>query len=601
MANTCFTGVTPPLAAVTVCCLIATLCPSATAADPKEETPWPAAIKDFVAPKGGEHPRLFFRKSELPAIKKRAETAEGKEIVKRLRFLLNGGDGESMPTVFNESGKAYEGKTKEPPVGKTYTLWHGAGFGMLYQLTAEKKYADLGKECVEKALAGQRDRDDRYSWVRPGGALRAGPSLGAVAMAYDLCYDGWDEEFRTTVAKAIQGYDQGQYMTLGELARGARLTPGSNHWGCQIGGAGLAVLAVEGDPGTDAKVIAAHREAVEKNVVRQLTEGFGDHGYFNEHPGPGQIASDTAFVPMLQAMRVSGGKDFVTPRPNGEWVSLKWAEWLLPTDKGAYYPNPHPNGGYGTEYFQRGGLSKGGQFVQGFGAVADEHKPAMLWVYKHFVEPTEGKEYPDQLKEGEKSYDAFTYPHRAVLALVNWPMAVPEKNPEGVLPRAVGDEKMGYYVFRNRWKDADDTVVGVLLGARNDGPGTVHVWGLGERVKFGQMRKGKADHYAPRPDGSGTLTAGDTFLAVDYSGASGAEAVVVLGGAGVGKPAAKSGGVVAVTELKVGDTPFSVLTLQKKGDPPAVKVDGDKVVVGGQTVTFDGKKLVFEKEGKKER
>ncbi|MBA4065755.1 MAG: hypothetical protein C0501_18955 [Isosphaera sp.] len=560
-----------------------------------EKTPWPAPVKGFVAPKPGEHPRLFFRKADVPEMRKRAETPEGKEIVTRLRFLLNGGDGEAMPTVFNESGKAYEGKTKEPPVGKTYTLWHGAGYGMLYQLTGDRKYADLGRQCVEKALAGQRDRDDRYSWVKPGGALRAGPSLGAVAMAYDLCHDGWDEDFRKKVAGEIQGYNQGQYMSLGEMARGARHNPGSNHWGCQIGGAGLAVLAVEGDPGTDAKLLAGHREAVERNIVRQVTEGFGDHGYFHEHPGPGQIASDTAFVPLLQAMRVAGGKDFVTPRPNAEWVSLKWALWLLPTDKGAFYPNPHPNGGYGTEYFQRAGLSKGGQHAQGFGAVDEKHRPAMLWVYRNFVEPTEVKEYDELLKAGERSYDALVYPHRAVLALANWPIGVEPKSPEGLLPKAVGDERMGYYVFRNRWQDADDTIVGVLLGARNDGPGTVHVWGLKERVKFGQMRKGKADHFAALPDGSGTLTAADTFLAVDYSGASGAEALVILGGAGVGKPAAKSGGPAKVTDLTVGGKPFSVLTLQKTGDAPVPKVDGDKIVVGGQTVTFDGRKLVLAK------
>ena len=83
-------------------------------------------------------------------------------------------------------------------------------------------------------------------------------------------------------------------------------------------------------------------------------------------------------------------------------MSLKWALWLLPTAKGPYYPNPRPQGGYGTEYFQRGGLSKGGQFVQGFGAIDEKHVPAMLWVYKNFVEPTEAKEYANQLKEGRE-------------------------------------------------------------------------------------------------------------------------------------------------------------------------------------------------------
>src|SRR5205085_1563544 len=98
---------------------------------------------------------------------------------------------------------------------------------------------------------------------------------------------------------------------------------------------------------------------------------------------------------------------FITPRPNAEWVSLKWALWLLPTDKGPHYPNPHPSPGYGTEYFQRAGLSKGGQHAQGFGAVDEKHKPAMLWVYKTFIEPTENKEYGEELKAGERSYDAL--------------------------------------------------------------------------------------------------------------------------------------------------------------------------------------------------
>ena len=36
-------------------------------------------------------------------------------------------------------------------------LWHAAGFGMLYQITGEKKYADMGRQCAEKMLEGQRD------------------------------------------------------------------------------------------------------------------------------------------------------------------------------------------------------------------------------------------------------------------------------------------------------------------------------------------------------------------------------------------------------------------------------------------------------------
>src|SRR3954468_506923 len=78
------------------------------AADAAEE-PSPSPVAGFVAPAPGEHPRLFFRKSDLPEIRRRAQTPEGQAIVKRLRVLLNGSDGESMPTVFNGSAKAYGG------------------------------------------------------------------------------------------------------------------------------------------------------------------------------------------------------------------------------------------------------------------------------------------------------------------------------------------------------------------------------------------------------------------------------------------------------------------------------------------------------------
>ena len=211
--------------------------------------PWPAPVAGFVAPALGEHPRLLFRKADLPEIRKRAQTPEGQAVVKRLRVLLNGSDGESMPTVMNGSGKAYGGNTakkdagdgKEAKEGKegeeakggakgelpvgAYTISHAAGYGMLYQLTGEKKYADLGRQCFEKAFEGVRDRDDRYSWKVPGGALRCGPSIGAYALGYDLCYDGWDTEFRKKVAEAFMHYDEGPNMSLESCRAGQAAAP----------------------------------------------------------------------------------------------------------------------------------------------------------------------------------------------------------------------------------------------------------------------------------------------------------------------------------------------------------------------------------------
>ena len=60
-----------------------------------------------VAPE--EHPRLLFRKADLPALRARAETPEGQAMLKRLRYQLNAGDGRSVAKVFSDFTHAYMG------------------------------------------------------------------------------------------------------------------------------------------------------------------------------------------------------------------------------------------------------------------------------------------------------------------------------------------------------------------------------------------------------------------------------------------------------------------------------------------------------------
>jgi hypothetical protein len=548
---------------------------------------WPAPVKDWKMPGAGEHPRLFFRKSDVAELRNRAETPEGKVIVRRLRLLLNGGDGESLPEIFNTSTKAYQGALKDPPLGKAYTLWHGAGYGMLFQLTGEKRFADLGRTCVEKALEGVRDRDDRYSFRKAGGALRAGPSIGAIAMAYDLCYDGWDEAFRQKVAKELENYNEGPNMSLAELAQGKRHGPFSNHWGPQIGGGALALLAIRNDPGVDAKKVDALLDANARTFVRQMTEGFGDGGYFHEHAGPGQIASDTAFVPALQAWKVAGGKDFIEPRPHASAITLIRCYEMLRSGGKTSYMIRHPSSyGSGTYPDDRDGLSRGGQFAQGFGAIKEAYAPALHWVFNHFVEPN----------EKERTYDTISpYPHRAVLALVNWPLKGTERNPAEVLPRVHHDSIKHYAVFRNRWKDGDDIIVTGLWGARNDGKESVMIWGLGERLAWGSCPKVKESKIGgTRSSGSGFIRAGEQVLGVDFSGASGADALIVWVGPGAGGPL-KGSDKTAVGKINAGGTAFHYVTLSSTGRHPEAKADGDRLAIGGQTVAFDGKDLVFAK------
>ena len=170
------------------------------------EPAWPADVPGWERPRPGEHPRLLFRKSDLSDLKKRAEMPEGRAIVARLRFLLDGEDGD---TLLPAGQPQYT-------VG-AFTIGHAAGYGLLYQLTGEKKYAELGLKCFDRMLAGEPDRDGRYSFTNPNGvwSLYARDDNGTFEpnVISGIVQGGWGLEFLQTTAAGVSL--SGRVMTAG--------------------------------------------------------------------------------------------------------------------------------------------------------------------------------------------------------------------------------------------------------------------------------------------------------------------------------------------------------------------------------------------------
>jgi hypothetical protein len=561
-------------------------CAGARKPTPEELEGWPLEVNGYVPIAPGEHPRLLLRKSDVPKLRQKAGTPEGQAVLKRLRVQLNGSDGESLPEKFAGKGpvsKDGSGPLADAPAGSVFTYGHPAGYGLLYLASGDKKYAELGKQAMEKSLEGYRDRDLRYSFRAPYGALRAGPSLGWTALGYDLCYEGWDEPFRKKVAEAISGYNEGRWCSLEELARGERQHPGSNHWGMQVGGAALALLAVMNDPGVDMAKIGPLLKVSETSMIINMTQGFGDGGFFAEGDGTGSMASHIAFLPALQAWRVTAGKDFYSPKTNAQWMAQKWffltALGGNPANLRASFPE---RGGYPHNIWSRADTSGGNYFGIGFGLASDAQKAAMLWFYDH-----SGLKAADE--EGGFGLDAPSpYPHHSVLSLINWPLGMAERNPGEVFPHAFRDTHWKFYAWRNRWQDKDDVIISILtrtakgnMSAR--GESTLTIQARGKTVKWGQI-KDFTEEFAPRPDGSTVMVCGDgSSLAIDFSKRSGADAMLV-----------QSCAVPGGTTVEAGGKAFSFLLLG--GDtPPKPQAQGDKVVVGGQTVSYDGKKIVLGK------
>ena len=556
------------------------------------DLPWHIPVENFNPPESGEHPRLLFRRSALPELRKKAGTPEGRAILKRLRFLLDGKEGETMTTLVHS-------KDQSPQGPGVYSISHAAGYGLLYQLTGEDKYAEFGRQCFEKALAGTPDRDARYGFRKPGGPLRAGPSVGWYAVGYDLCYDGWDEASREKYGRAIAQYAEhssskrenlqsdlevlaGGTRFLGPYFRRKRGTPpGSNHFGMQIGGATLALLAINGEKWVDQERVDRLLDTAERNLIRNVTEGFGDGGFFAEGDGTGSMSSQIAYLSAVQALRNVLGKDYVNvERPNIRMLTLKWIYQTVMRDgKPDFWP---VRGSYRQNVWSRQGLSGAGYFAIGMGALSQEHRAAMKWYYNRFLARTDAAHQPFDT--------ASWYPHLAVCAFVNWPVKLKPQEPSGVLPLCYHDSKWGFYLWRNRWQDDNDTVISLLLN-RTEGYGgylfsepdsKLQLNTMGRHHQWGRSVPGPAKYWWTSPVGRrSSLTLSDgTCIAGDFSGASGADVMLVTTARTEGPP------------VKIGNrilTFYFPTTLLA----PGIEVDEQTVIIGRQQVTIENGNLAL--------
>lgn len=535
-------------------------------------SPWPAKVEGHRPPKPGEHPRLFFRKADLPALRARAETPEGQAMIQRLKELLGGG--EAMPESFRPLDMPF-GDKSEPvqfPEG-TYTIGHAAGFGLLYQLTGEQKYADLGRECFEWAFRGIRDRDfkGRYGWKGYSGHLRAGPSVGWYALGYDLLYDGWDEDYRIKIAQALQNFDQENRSPLHRLAGGASHKPGSNHWGMQVGGAALALLAIENDPGVDMERLAPLMAENRRAIMRALTEeGFGDGGFFAEGDGTGSMASHIVLLPALQAWRHAGGYDFNTPRPHVQWMAMRWMFLALMNDGEADFRPKR--GGYPQNAWDRDSISGAGYFAYGFGVLREEYLPGMKWIYNRFFREADAE-------QGTPFDTVSPYPHTAVLAFINFPFDVEEQDPTETWPRTIHDRDWTFYAWRNRFQDQNDVIISVLgqttrgyMRASNEE--VLSILTDGELRHWGSFSRGITGEVDRKPHGGSVLTFGDGgSVGVDFSGRSGRDVMLVLHGP---YPPEEN-------RVQAGGKTFSFLFLGD-GETPELEVHGDRIHAGEQEI-----------------
>lgn len=180
----------------------------------------------------GEHPRLLFRKHDLPALQEKLKTPLGQAYLAR---ITNANDPVSL--------------------------------GMAYQLTGDKKYASAALPIVQKWTA---DSDSEYLTDKGGGSGAWGHTLVQAALAYDLCHDAWPEDFKKKFESTL-------LEILPKLVRYVAVTshanthPCSNYYGPGHGAPGIVSLLFLNDKGAEPTVPPP---GMERPVAKGETRGI---------------------------------------------------------------------------------------------------------------------------------------------------------------------------------------------------------------------------------------------------------------------------------------------------------------------------------------
>ncbi|GDY13138.1 hypothetical protein LBMAG53_20160 [Planctomycetota bacterium] len=431
------------------------------------------SVPGFVKPAANEHPRLFFRAADLAKLKERAATPEGKRIIARLRYQLDGGSGTTLPAKRNPLPAGDDpGELLSEPVGSVFTLFHSAGYGMLWRLTGDKAAAELASEAAMLVISGQSDRDARFGLKAPAGGEYSGAAVAALALAYDLCHDAWDDATRQRVVDAIESTAKSGNPSF--LA------------------AVLWQLAVAGD--------AIGGKPIRTNDPLSRLSGelarLPPFGFSGRDVDVHDAMRDVLLPLVVHASRVAGGIDLVAGQPRLGQLVDRLIYLAVPGPSGLQLALPYDYLPMYGQHLDRTGLAGGGEFVQAMAMSTPVQRSALRFIYEHFCVPRLGRDHPNSgVRDGEHDYDTVgPYPHRAMLALTCWPFDEPARDPATVLPPIVTAEDANrgipICIFRGGWNGPDDIVVTIMGGVGLQGrelaeprkPGLLcRIWACGKR------------------------------------------------------------------------------------------------------------------------
>ncbi len=257
----------------------------------------------------GEHPRLLFRRSDLAALKAKAKTPFGKLALAK------------MDT-------------------------NAAGFAFRYALTGD---ADLAEEARRRVEALMKDEDNGDKRVRSRWwAWR----VEQAALAYDLCYDTWPEDFKKEVAEYLLRVANNLFYNRGRFDSHINWNYAASHGPTMLWASGMAGLVLWGEKGpAPEKPVAPYVLGEEGGRIEPPVGYTPGKGVEIAAPKSGQMPRDWLYVGPFpddgrDHLAKTGGMAGARPSAGAEVASAgSTAAWRKLSDEEAFYRHEKYTGG----------------------------------------------------------------------------------------------------------------------------------------------------------------------------------------------------------------------------------------------------------------
>lgn len=410
--------------------------------------------------------------------------------------------------------------------------------------------ANVRRDPLVASTALDRLLETTRPWTR-GNLTLGGWALTASILA-DACFDLLDRKRQLALAALLVDLVNGQKEV--EHHQGNPHVVTNNHWAVSHAGALLAALAAHGRD-SDSTGHAWNLDEEVEWAASRLKPFFMHHGDWGlYHEGLGYALYPASFwLPATLALRNARRVDWTSEFPFIARMGAAIYAAAVNRPKQSDSDTPATGVGMKLSWNDDGPTWPGGP-------------PAVLMT--HFADDRYRgglRTMFDRLNGIDGSRDFCPDFCGRFFAFFHYPYDTPARNPDATLPRHVCDGRQGLAIFRNRYRDADDAVLGCharatfVGGHVHDDAGSIRLMALGhDWIAGGGQARGQAayqsvvlaiDDERPAPPGCGAVFIDEPhsrggifamdlrkvsvgyherYVSVDYSGSSGCDVALAL-------------------------------------------------------------------------